>query len=92
MVGNDEMAIGAIHALQDQGLEVPKDVSVVGMDDIPLAGHIRPPLTTIRQDFRGFSSAAIHYLLEIIKNSDCQPEQRAILPELILRDSTAPPP
>ena len=91
MAGNDEMAIGAIHALQDHGLEVPTDVSVIGMDDIPFAAHIRPPLTTIRQDFRGFSSAAIHYLLEIIKDPDAQPEQRAILPELIVRDSTAPP-
>lgn len=92
VVGNDEMAIGAIHALQDHGLEVPADVSVTGMDDIPLAAHIRPPLTTIRQDFRGFSSVAIHYLLEIIKNPRFEPEQRAILPELILRDSSAPPP
>ena len=42
MAGNDEMAIGAIHALQDHGFEVPKDVSVVGMDDIPLAATFAP--------------------------------------------------
>jgi DNA-binding LacI/PurR family transcriptional regulator len=92
MVGNDEMAIGAIHALQDHGLEVPTDVSVVGMDDIPLAAHIRPPLTTIRQDFRGFGSEAIQYLLELIKNPGAELKQRAIIPELIQRNSTAPPP
>jgi len=92
VVGNDEMAIGAIHALRDHGVDVPTDVSVVGMDDIPLAAHIRPPLTTIRQDFRGFGSEAIQYLLELIKNPDSEPEQRAIIPEFIQRDSTAPPP
>ncbi len=92
VAGNDEMVIGAIHALQDHGLEVPHDVSVTGMDDIPLAAHIRPPLTTIRQDFRGFGSAAIHYLLELIKNPNARPDQRAVFPELIVRLSTAPPP
>lgn len=92
IVGNDEMAIGAIHALEDHGFEVPHDVSVVGMDDIPLAAHIRPPLTTIRQDFKGFGSEAIKYLLERIKNPDSEPEQRGVLPELIVRESTAPPP
>jgi LacI family transcriptional regulator len=92
IVHNDEMAIGAIHALQDHGLQVPHDVSVIGVDDIPFAAHIRPPLTTIRQDFKSFGSAAIHYLLEIIKKPDAQPEQLAVLPELIVRDSTAPPP
>jgi DNA-binding LacI/PurR family transcriptional regulator len=92
VVGNDEMAIGAIHALQDHGLEVPDDVSVVGMDDIPIAAHIRPPLTTIRQDFKGFGAQAVQYLLELIKNPDSSPEQRPFLPEFIRRDSTAPPP
>ena len=87
----NEMAIGAIHALQDHGLQVPHDMSVTGMDDIPFAAHIRPPLTT-SQDFKQFGSAAIHYLLEIIKRSDAPSEQRAVLPELILRESTAPPP
>ncbi|MBN2305437.1 MAG: LacI family DNA-binding transcriptional regulator [Anaerolineae bacterium] len=92
VIGNDEMAIGAIHALQDQGFNVPGDVSVVGMDDIPLAAHMRPPLTTVRQDFRFFGSEAIRYLLELIKAPDSEPEQRAVLPELIIRESTAPPP
>ena len=92
MVGNDEMAIGAIHALRDHGLDVPGDVSVIGMDDIPFAAHIRPRLTTIRQDFKGFGSTAIQYLLELIKNPDFVLEQRVFIPELILRDSTAPPP
>jgi DNA-binding LacI/PurR family transcriptional regulator len=47
---NDRMAIGAMHALNEAGLNVPKDVSVVGFDDIPLASYFTPPLTTIRQD------------------------------------------
>lgn len=90
VIGNDEMAMGTIHALQDQGINVPGDVSIVGMDDIPLAAHIRPPLTTVRQDFKHFGFEAIRYLLKLIKNPDSEPEQRAVLPELIIRESTAP--
>jgi DNA-binding LacI/PurR family transcriptional regulator len=49
-VNSDVMAIGAIDTLRDRGRDVPADVAVVGYDDIPLASHINPPLTTIRQD------------------------------------------
>src|SRR5260370_40193833 len=49
--GNDTMALGVIRALTERGLRVPDDVSVVGFDDVPEAGVLRPPLTTVRQDF-----------------------------------------
>ncbi|EWM10065.1 LacI family DNA-binding transcriptional regulator [Kutzneria sp. 744] len=48
---NDDMAIGLIRGLMEAGLRVPEDVSVVGFDDIPLAGYVTPPLTTARQPF-----------------------------------------
>ena len=44
------MALGAIRAVAEAGLRVPEDVSIVGFDDIQLAGHVQPPLTTLRQD------------------------------------------
>ena len=50
-VGNDHMSIGLLSALRERGLRVPEDVSVVGFDDVPEAGYLFPPLTTIRQDF-----------------------------------------
>ena len=49
--GNDQMALGAMRALREAGRRVPRDVSVVGFDDVPEAAYYEPPLTTIRQDF-----------------------------------------
>ena len=60
---NDEMALGLLHALHDAGLRVPEDVSVVGFDDIPLARHGWPPLTTVHQDFRATGRRALALLL-----------------------------
>ena len=45
------MSIGLLSALRERGLRVPEDVSVVGFDDVPEAGYLFPPLTTVRQDF-----------------------------------------
>ena len=55
---SDMMALGAIRAAADAGLSVPGDVSVVGFDDMQLADHMNPPLTTLRQDKAGLGSAA----------------------------------
>jgi DNA-binding LacI/PurR family transcriptional regulator len=51
VVANDQMALGAIAALKELGLNVPQDVSIVGFDDVPEAAYFSPALTTIRQDF-----------------------------------------
>src|SRR4029078_13523315 len=48
--GSDLIALGAIRAVAERALSVPGDVSIVGFDDIQLAGHVQPPLTTLRQD------------------------------------------
>jgi len=48
---NDQMALGALRALDERGIRVPQDMSVAGVDDIPEAAYLRPPLTTIRLDF-----------------------------------------
>ena len=52
------MAIGAIRAAAEVGLRVPEDLSIVGFDDIQLAPHVNPPLTTMRQDKLGLGAAA----------------------------------
>ncbi|MCH1624549.1 LacI family DNA-binding transcriptional regulator [Ferdinandcohnia quinoae] len=49
-VSGDEMAVGAMKVIKEEGLRVPEDISIIGFDDIPLAKHIDPPLTTIKQD------------------------------------------
>ncbi|WP_244893202.1 LacI family DNA-binding transcriptional regulator [Agreia bicolorata] len=86
---NDQMALGLLHALRDAGLDVPGDVSVVGFDDIPEAAHFWPPLTTVRQDFDEFGRRCIALLLAAIRGTPV--EERALVPDLIVRSSTAPP-
>ena len=63
---SDAMAIGAMHALRDLGLDVPGDVSVVGFDDIDLASHVEPPLTTVHQPIRQKGEEAVRLLLAVV--------------------------
>ena len=87
---NDQMALGLIHAFRDAGLDVPHDVSVIGFDDIPEARHYWPPLTTIRQDFAELGRRAVALLLQQLDGGAGAAMPDQILPELIVRDSTAP--
>ena len=88
VMGNDQMAMGAIRALTEAGLRVPEDVSVVGFDDIPEAEFYVPPLTTIRQDFVALGEAGIEMLLHHVSNQNPQAEHRLIQPMLVERSST----
>lgn len=90
VVGNDQMALGAMRALLERGVRVPQEVSIVGYDDIPEAAFFTPPLTTIRQAFDVVGERAIEYLIERIKDSSDAPQQHIIPPQLIARHSTAP--
>ncbi|MDI6783543.1 MAG: LacI family DNA-binding transcriptional regulator [bacterium] len=64
--GNDMMAIGAIRAIREYGLQVPDDIAIVGGDDIKLAAYIEPPLTTIRQDMYEIGALAARELITLI--------------------------
>jgi LacI family transcriptional regulator len=68
-VSNDSMAIGAIQAIREAGLKVPKDISIVGFDDIEMAKYIRPALTTIRMDLLEMASIAINALIRSIESN-----------------------
>ncbi|CCH78027.1 Transcriptional regulator, LacI family [Nostocoides japonicum T1-X7] len=86
---NDLMALGVIHALAEAGLSVPRDVSVVGFDDIPGADYFTPGLTTVRQDFEELGRRCIEILLEALRG---EPSIVApIAPQLIERASAASP-
>lgn len=87
---NDQMALGLIHAFRDAGLDVPRDVSVVGFDDTPEAAHYWPPLTTVRQDFAEIGRRSMALLLSELGGSPTRNYEQ-ILPELVVRQSTAPP-
>ena len=84
------MAIGALKALRQAGLQVPQDVALVSFDDIPLASAIEPPLTTVRQPIERMGSMAVEVLLSVLETSPQEeaPTQRIVLPtELVVRAS-----
>ena len=87
---NDLTAIGAILALREAGLRVPKDVSVLGFDDVLAASTNNPPLTTIQQPLRGMGQAAASTLLKLIQGELPHPHPAGIpiYPKLIMRKST----
>ena len=87
---NDISAIGAMRALQEAGVRVPDDVSVVGFDDIASAIFCIPSLTSVRQPLKKMGHIAAETLLARIENrGEFQPEI-AVEPELVVRKSTAP--
>ena len=89
-VANDQMALGVLRALHEAGLEIPRQVSVVGFDDIPEAQYYTPPLTTIRQDFSEIGRRSLGLLLEMMESGGEVRESPALVaPELVLRSSTA---
>jgi DNA-binding LacI/PurR family transcriptional regulator len=88
---SDAMAIGAMRALRDLRLSVPRDVSVVGFDDIDLAPHVDPPLTTVHQPIRRKGEEAVRLLLTVVNRRDqAKPEHRRLETRLIVRGSTGP--
>jgi DNA-binding LacI/PurR family transcriptional regulator len=94
---NDQMALGLIHAFREAGLDVPRDVSVVGFDDIPEAAHFWPPLTTVRQAFGELGKRCVATLMEAIHRSEDpsfvtdEMVPATVAPQLIIRDSVAAP-
>jgi len=90
---NDIAAIGAIRALKDVGLTVPRDVSVVGFDDIQSAAYSTPSLTTVRQPLTEMGQRGAQILLNRIAHREKEyPSEIVMAPELVVRESTGPAP
>lgn len=89
-VASDEMAFGVIRALHESGRRVPDDVSVVGVDDIPLAEYAAPALTSVRQPFERIGFDAASMAIALIEGHPAGSSSR-LAPELVQRASTAPP-
>jgi DNA-binding LacI/PurR family transcriptional regulator len=85
--GNDQMALGFLHACRDAGIAVPDELSVVGFDDSPEAAHFAPGLTTVRQNFVEIGNRAIELLLSELGGATVL-DSGPIAPELVVRAST----
>ncbi len=90
--GSDLMALGAVRAARARGLGVPGDVSVVGYDDSELIAFTDPPLTTVRQPVRAMANAAVHTLLEEVRQNPVPQTEFVFQPELVVRGSTGQAP
>jgi LacI family transcriptional regulator len=91
---NDEMAAGVIHAARQRGLDIPRDLSIIGFDDTPIAAHVWPPLTTVRWPIASMARSAALKLLSGIdgdEGEDKVEEPSVFLSTLIRRGSVAPP-
>ncbi|MCC3372958.1 catabolite control protein A [Cohnella sp. REN36] len=85
----DEMAIGAIHSIQDAGLKVPEDVSVISVDNIRMASMVRPQLTTVAQPMYDIGAVSMRLLTKLMKKENVE-QARVVLPhELIVRSSVS---
>lgn len=91
LCSNDLTAIGALHALQQAGVRVPQDVSVVGFDDIDFASFATPPLTTIRLSRDRLGQLAFHALQKILKSKRAMGAEYVVETDLVVRDSTTAP-
>ncbi len=85
--GNDLIAAGAIQGLREDNLLVPKDVSIVGFDDIPLANILTPTLTTVRQDSYRIGLEAAEILIKYLNNPKLKSKTITLTTDLIKRDS-----
>lgn len=83
---NDQMALGVLHAARQLGLRVPKDLAVVGFDDIPEAAYFAPPLTTVHQDFAELGRRCVARLVALIEGRDLGFAE-PVAPVLVVRDS-----
>ncbi|MFJ7490376.1 LacI family DNA-binding transcriptional regulator [Streptomyces sp. NPDC097727] len=87
LFANDQMAVGALRALERRGVRVPEDIAVTGFDGIPLSRIVRPPLTTVRQPIRQLGEQAVELLVQRLGNSGREPVSLMLPVSLIRRAS-----
>jgi LacI family transcriptional regulator len=93
VAANDRLAMGCYDALADEGLVCPRDVSVVGFNDMPFIERLSPPLTSVRVPQREIGTAAAEILLaQLADDAPSPPSELLLEPTLVVRASTAPPP
>lgn len=86
--GYDQMAIGAIHAIREAGLSVPRDIAVMGFDDITVARFVEGGVTTIANPSEDLVSIAVNILLKRMEAPNRARQQIALRPRLVIRRTT----
>jgi DNA-binding LacI/PurR family transcriptional regulator len=86
---NDRMAMGVLRAARDANLQIPSQLAVIGVDDMPLSSYFDPPLTTMRQDMPLIGQKATRMLLEIIQNKTSVVREVKLPAQLVVRQSTS---
>jgi LacI family repressor for deo operon, udp, cdd, tsx, nupC, and nupG len=86
--GSDMMALGAVRGVRSLGLDVPRDVSVVGYDDSAFVAFTDPPLTTVHQSVQAMAEAAVQALIDEIAGQPAPRAEYMFRPELVVRGST----
>ena len=84
---NDEMAIGAIHCIQDAGLKVPEDISVIGLDNSRMSSMVRPLLTTVAQPMYDIGAVAMRLLTKLMKKEHVESAKVTLPHEVVVRNS-----
>lgn len=87
---SDEMAMGCLHALKEQGFSVPDDVSLIGFDGIPFARYASPPLTTIVQPMEAIGEHCARILLDLVDGQKPETQTNYLPHKLLVRESTSP--
>ena len=93
IASTDVLAFGALRAASRLGLKVPDDVSIVGFDDLPLAEHMNPPLTTVRQPISDMAAAAVRMAIDRVTADGAELGEAAaecLQPTLVIRESSGP--
>lgn len=87
---NDRMAIGLLRAAREKGVRVPEDLSVIGVDDMPLSSYFDPPLTTMQQDLLSIGQEAARLLVDTVEQRETTPKHILLQAQLVKRQSTGP--
>ena len=86
-VQNDRMAMGLLRAARERSIAIPEELSIIGVDDMPLTQHYAPPLTTMRQDMPRIGQEAARILIHTIEGNQSQQCQLKLQAELVVRQS-----
>lgn len=88
---SDHAAIGAMHAVREADLQIPADISIVGLDDMDVTPFQNPALSCIRQPLAQMAALGVQMLVDILAGEDLEQPQIVLEPTFVLRESTAPP-